>query len=199
MQKISKSWIIPSLLWPLWLSWHLQDLDLPRPNLSPKSSCESNSFLRNLVILAFAILATFGHFLLHTFLQLHVGFGWGLPNFLYYELNLIPRRPNLSPKSSMQCIACESNTEFGFFWILVSFSTLKLNDLIWAKNAKSWIPSSSSWGPINVAHLKNFGILDRHALQFLNVYSSVHPSIFKSYVFWVLQKLKWIWNLFVFW
>ena len=115
MQKISKSWIIPSLLGPLWLSWHLQDLDLPRPNLSPKSSCESNSFLRNLVILAFAILATFGHFLLHTFLQLHVGFGWGLPNFLYYELNLIPRRPNLSPKSSMQCIACESNTEFGFF------------------------------------------------------------------------------------
>ena len=86
-----------------------------------------------------------------------------------------------------------------FFWILVSFSTLKLNDLIWAKNAKSWIPSCSSWGPINVAHLKNFGILDRHALQFLNVYSSVHPSIFKSYVFWVLQKLKWIWNLFVFW
>ena len=110
-----------------------------------------------------------------------------------------PRRPNLSPKSSMQCIACESNTEFVFFWILVSFSTLKLNDLIWAKNAKSWIPSSSSWGPINVAHLKNFGILDRHALQFLSVYSSVHPSIFKSYVFWVLQKLKWIWNLFVFW
>ena len=86
-----------------------------------------------------------------------------------------------------------------FFWMQVASSTLKLNDLIWAKNAKSWIPSSSSWGPINVAHLKNFGILDRHALQFLNVYSSVHPSIFKSYVFWVLQKLKWIWNLFVFW
>ena len=89
-----------------------------------------------------------------------------------------------------------SQMQKGLFWIQVASSTLKLNDLIWAKNAKSWIPSSSSWGPINVAHLKNFGILDRHALQFLNVYSSVHPSIFKSYVSQVLQKLKWIWNLF---
>lgn len=82
------------------------------------------------------------------------------------------------------------------FLIKVTSSTLKPNDLIWAKNAKSWIPSFSSWGPINVAHLKNFGILDRHALQFLNVYSSVHPSIFKSYIFQVLQKFKWIWNFY---
>ena len=92
-----------------------------------------------------------------------------------------------------------SQMQKGLFWIQVASSTLKLNDLIWAKNAKSWIPSSSSWGPINVAHLKNFGILDRHALQFLNVYSSVHPSIFKSYVsqVYVLQKFKWIWKLFL--
>ena len=124
--------------------------------------------------LAFAILATFGHFLL-----LFGNFWLRTTKFpiciWYLEDPICHQSPHVSQIQNL-----------GFFWILVASSTLKLNDLIWAKNAKSWIPSSSSWGPINVAHLKNFGILDRHALQFLNVYSSVHPSIFKNYVSQVL-------------